>query len=189
MNSLVVRCQKIMVENIAVLVPYGALLSHIILGAIILSFIFRNSWSRGIENFLGQRAVLLAFIVSVMAVGGSLFYSEIVGFEPCVLCWWQRAFIFPLPVILGIAIWKGEKNVFQYVVPLVTLSAIIAIYQSYVYLGGLSLLPCTAVGGACSKVYVKEFGYITIPLMSLTISLYILLLAWVRKIYDKNSNA
>ena len=39
------------------------------------------------------------------------------------------------------------------------------------------------------KVYVKEFGYITIPSMSLTVAVYLLTLAWVKKIYDKNRNA
>lgn len=188
MRKQVVRYQKIMVENIVYILPYKVLASHIIFVVLFVALLFRNSWGKTIVSWLGKHAVILAFFLSLSAVIGSLFYSEVAGFEPCVLCWWQRVFIFPLPVILGVALWKKDKSVFKYIVPLVTLSAVVAIYQSYVYLGGSSLLPCTAVGGACSKVYVMAFGYITIPTMSLTISLYVMLLTWAKKIYDKNSN-
>lgn len=96
------------------------------------------------------------------------------------------------------AIWKSPPrrpaveagNVFVYAVPLTLLASIVAAYQSYVFLGGVSILPCTALEGACSKIYVMAFGYITIPFMGLTVALYILLLAWADKIFkNENSNA
>ena len=179
-----------MVENISFLLPYLVLISHVVFVFLLLAIIFRNSWGRSIQTFFGKYALLLAFLVSISAVIGSLFYSEVVGFEPCALCWWQRVSLYPLVVIFGMAIWKRTANAFLYAVPLTLLGTLVAAYQSYVSLGGVSLLPCTAIGEACSKIYVIAFGYITIPFMGLTVALYILLLAWANKIYrDENSNA
>ncbi len=173
-----------MISSISLSLPYIVLFSHVVFAFLFLFLIFRDSWGKNIADWLGSHAVILAFIVSLVAVAGSLFYSEVVGFEPCVLCWWQRVFLYPLPVLFGVAIWKKSNSAFSYAVPMTLFAALIAAYQSYVFLGGISLLSCTAVDGACSKIYVKEFGYITIPIMSLTVSLYILLIAWTNKIYE-----
>ncbi|MEX2013474.1 MAG: disulfide bond formation protein B, partial [Parcubacteria group bacterium] len=157
-----------MIENITFLLPYAVLASHVILVILFFSLIFRNTWGKGIADWLGRHALAFAFAVSVAAIAGSLFYSEIVGFEPCVLCWWQRVFLYPLTIIFGVAIWKKNTFAFLYAVPLALIAAVIAAYQSYVQLGGTSLLPCTTLEGACSKIYVMAFDYITIPVMSLT---------------------
>jgi len=178
-----------MVEKITSLVPYAVLLSHFLFIFIVFTLIFKNSWGRDMTNWFGKKATVLALIISLGAVLGSLFYSEIVGFEPCILCWWQRIFLFPLPVILIVSLWKNDSAVFKYIVPLAILGTIVALYHSYFELGGVSLLPCTAEGGACSRVYVKEFGYITIPTMSLTSFAFVLIISWFKKQYDKNNNA
>ena len=180
-----------MVENVTFLLPYLVLVSHIVLVILLSSLVFRNSWGEEIVRWLGRHAAVLDFFVALTAIIGSLFYSEIVGFEPCVLCWWQRVFLYPLVIIFGVAaIWKKPASAFLYAVPFASAAALFAAYQSYVYLGGASLLSCTTLDGVCSKIYVMAFGYITIPLMSLTISLYILFLAWANKIYkDENYNA
>src|SRR3990167_6292936 len=139
-----------MIETTAKLLPYKVLFSHILLIILFLALLFRNSWGAVLSRLIGKYALFLALFVSTAAVLGSLFYSNVMGFEPCLLCWWQRIFLYPLAIILS----------------------------------------CTAIEGACSKIYVMAFGYITIPVMSLTVSLYILLLIWADRIYkneDRNS--
>ncbi|MDP3874958.1 MAG: disulfide bond formation protein B [bacterium] len=179
-----------MTDTIASLLPVLALVSHIVFVALFVSFVFRKSWGKKTVLFMGQHSLVLGFLVSLAAVAGSLFYSEIMGFEPCVLCWWQRVLLYPTIFIFAVALWRRERSAYYYVVPPVVLASIIAVYQSYVFLGGSSFLTCTNAEGACSKIYVVAFGYITIPIMSLTISLYILFLAWANKIYkDENNNA
>ena len=175
-----------MIENITLLLPYLTLVSHIVFVILLLSLVFRNFWGREITYWLGRHALILAFLVALTAIIGSLFYSEIVGFEPCVLCWWQRVFLYPTVFIFAVALWRKDRSVFSYVLPLIILGGIIAAYQAQVDFGGSSLLACTDGEGACSKIYVMAFGYITIPTMSLTVSIYILLLAWANKIYGKN---
>jgi disulfide bond formation protein DsbB len=173
-----------MVNWVATAMPTLVLISHGLLIALFISILIgRSSW-------VGKRSIKLAAVVSILTVVGSLFYSNVIGFAPCVLCWWQRIFLFPMPLIFGVALWKKRSDVFSYIVPLAIGALLVASYHSLFEVFGLSLSPCTAVGGSCSKVYVKEFGYITIPVMSLTSALFILLLAWAkRKNTNENSNS
>jgi len=179
-----------MIETTAKLLPYKVLFSHILLIILFLALLFRNSWGAVLSRLIGKYALFLALFVSTAAVLGSLFYSNVMGFEPCLLCWWQRIFLYPLAIIFAVAIWKKNDFAFLYALPLALLAGIVAFYQAYANFGGLSILSCTAIEGACSKIYVMAFGYITIPVMSLTVSLYILLLIWADRIYkneDRNS--
>lgn len=178
-----------MIGTIQSLFPYLVLASHVLLAILFLALIFRNSWGREMAEFVGKHSIVLGLIVSLAAVGGSLFYSELVGYPPCVLCWWQRLFLYPQVILFVVALWWKDKGVYKYSAALALIAGIIALYHSYVYWGGESLLPCTALGGACSKIYVMAFGYITIPSMSLTIVLYLLLLAWANYLYTKNANS
>ena len=180
-----------MLENILEALPYLVLISHVVFGILFLAIISRRSWGSKVQYFLGKNAVLGAFLISLVAVLGSLFYSELMGFEPCVLCWWQRIFLYPLLIIFGMAIWKRLPGAFLYAIPLTILAGLIALYHAYApKILGSSLLPCLAEGGDCFKVYVSAFGYITIPVMSLTVVAYILLLAWAHRLYrNENSNS
>lgn len=164
-------------------IPVLVLLSHLVLVFLIVALLNRNSWGKQVFYWVNKYLINLALVISLGAVLGSLYYSNVVGFPPCVLCWWQRVLLFPIPLLLIVGKIKKDNNVMQYVVPLALLSAVIALYQSYVYLGGSSILPCTANGGDCSKIYVLAFGYITIPVMSLTVSVYLYILSWYKKLY------
>ncbi len=178
-----------MVEFLLKSVPVLVLISHVLLIVIFVSLILAKGLGRNLVFFIGSNYMKLGVLAALLAVLGSLFYSNVAGFTPCVLCWWQRVFIFPILIILLVGFIKKNNSTFTFVVPLALLGALIALYQSYVYLGGASILPCTTEGGECSRIYVLAFGYITIPLMSLTASLYFLVIAWARKIYENNSNA
>ena len=173
-----------MVNLLLTLIPYSVLLAHIAFVAIILAIALGIPIGKKALGFFGKNAVPLAFLVSLLGIIGSLFYSDIVGYEPCVLCWWQRVFLYPLGLIFGLAWWKKLPNPFTYGVPLASIAGLIALYHSYTNLGGGSVLPCTAFGGACARLYVLKFGYITIPAMSLTIAVFILALAWANKKYE-----
>lgn len=167
--------------------PYAVLAAQIALVFFFLAILARRSWGKGVFTLVGSKALLWGFLLALGAVSGSLFYSEMVGYEPCVLCWWQRVFIYPQLVLFAIALWKKDRGVFKYSAALASLAGVVALYHSYVYMGGTSLLPCTALGGACSKIYVYEFGgLVTIPSMSLTIVLSLLLLAWANRLYVRS---
>ncbi len=167
---------------------FTTLVAHIVFVFCILAFVYRKSWGHKFVGFVHQYALWLGFGVSVVAVVGSLLYSNLIGFPPCTLCWWQRIFIYPQAILFLVAIIKKDRGIFDYALPMSVAAFFISLYQSYINLGGTSVLPCTAVGGECAKVYVLEYGYITIPLMSLTLICYLLFIKLCAKKHE-NSNA
>ena len=141
-------------------------------------------------SWVGKHAEALGFLLSLAAVAGSLMYSNVIGFAPCELCWWQRICLYPLLPIFLVSLYKKRGDAFEYALPLALIAGVISLYHSYIQLGGTaSVLPCTAVGGACTKVYVLTLGYVTIPTMSLTVALAIILLSFIKKAYDQNRHA
>ncbi len=122
---------------------------------------------------LSTIAPLLAFAIALIAMIGSL-YAQYLGIEPCVLCWWQRIFMYPLVLIIPIGIWCADRNLFAYVLPFSIMGSFTALYQALLYYGILSetLAPC-AVGVSCIQILPTFFGLnlITASLVSfITIS-------------------
>lgn len=132
--------------------------------------------SSSILSFFPRKAILFSFIVALIATLGSLFFSEIAGFEPCKLCWFQRILMYPQVILLAIAFLKKDKNIADYSIALSTIGAVIAAYHYYLQVGGTQIFPCSTVGYSvsCSQKFILQFGYITIPMMSLTAFLLIL---------------
>ena len=112
--------------------------------------------------------IKIAFFFSTMSVVGSLYFSEILGYFPCNLCWWQRIFMYPLVVILGIGISRKDKSVSYYALSLSALGLLIAFYHNLIYYGLVvqNIISCVP-GVSCTEKYTTLFGFLSIPLMSL----------------------
>lgn len=124
-----------------------------------------------IREFIGQNGIAVVFLVSLTAMLGSLFYSEIARYTPCVLCWYQRILMYPLVLITGIALLKKYTvEVVHYVFWMSLFGFGIAAWHYMGQIGAISSLPCSAVGysQSCAERFVMQFGYITIPLMAAT---------------------
>ncbi len=173
-----------MINTFSTLLPLAVVASNIIAAILLVSLIFRNSFAL----WVGKHSLGLGLLVSLAAVAGSLFYSEIVGFEPCLLCWWQRIAVYPLSVLFLVAFMKKDRGVFKYILPLSVIALIISLYHSYVQWGGSPLIPCDATA-SCSKLYVYEFGYITIPTMVLSVSVMMILLWRANKLYNAHRHS
>ena len=76
-----------------------------------------------------QYAIYVAFLQAWLATLGSLYFSEIRDFRPCLLCWYQRILMYPLIIILGVAIFRKDKNAAYYVLPMSIMGVAIAFYQ------------------------------------------------------------
>ena len=127
--------------------------------------------------FFSKNAVKFSFIVALIAMLGSLFFSEIAGYEPCKLCWFQRIFMYPQVFLLALALWKKEIIVAsRNSIMLSIIGAVIAGYHYLLQIGVAPELPCSATGYsvACSQRFIMSFGYITIPMMAFTAFLLIL---------------
>jgi disulfide bond formation protein DsbB len=118
-----------------------------------------------------------AWLVSLAAVGGSLYFSEIAGFVPCTLCWVQRIFMYPLVVILGIACFREDRIISIYVLPLSMIGGMVSIYHYIEQKAGGLPSPCLQ-GVPCSVEYINWFEFVTIPFLALIGFLLISLFLW-----------
>lgn len=109
-----------------------------------------------------------AFLIAFVATLGSLFLSEVLHFPPCVLCWYQRVCMYPLVIILGVGIWRKDKQAYLYALPIVIIGTLISIYHNLLYYNILpeSVAPCVN-GVSCTTKFINVFGFVDIPLLSL----------------------
>lgn len=131
---------------------------------------------------LKKRSIFIAWIISLIATLGSLYFSEIVGYPPCDLCWYQRIFMYPLTIILGIAVYKKSNEVIPYILPLPLIGFAIALYQ-YI-LQNLPAVDSSFCGPdiSCTTKYIDIFGFITLPFLSMvSFAIIFVLLLVVRK--------
>lgn len=112
-------------------------------------------------------ALPLAWLIAAVSMAGSLYYSEVVGFEPCVLCWYQRIGMYPLAVILGVAALRRDPSIRWYALPLAVAGGGISVYHYVIQqFPDLDAAGCSATL-PCTTVYVERFGFITIAFMAM----------------------
>jgi len=110
----------------------------------------------------------LAWTQAVVATAGSLYFSEVMDLQPCVLCWYQRILMYPLVALLAVGILRRDRGLAAYVLPLTLVGLAIAAYHNLLYYGVLpeNAQPCR-LGVSCTTRQIEWLGFVTIPLMSL----------------------
>ena len=110
----------------------------------------------------------LAWAIALVASLSVLFIGEILGQTPCVLCWFQRAFMFPLAIVLGLGLWWQDQNVGRYGIALALGGAAVALWHMGLYAGLIpeKIQPCSASGPSCTDANQTVLG-VPIPLMAL----------------------
>ena len=165
-----------------------------ILAVAVLFLLFFGPKKNTFLDFIEKHFLVIGFIVSLSAALFSLVYSEIIGFIPCQLCWFQRIFLFPVVFIFAVALWGNSKdkeieikNVVKYATPLLTVGFIISVYQNFVYyFVPDNALSCDSSGVSCFTKNISEFGgYISIPMLSLASFLALFTLVLVAHFYKK----
>lgn len=118
-------------------------------------------------EIIKKNALYLAFAGSLIAMLGSLYFSEIAGFPPCVLCWYQRISMYPLAVIIGAAIYTKERKLLIPAFILLIPGWLISIYHNLLYYNIIpeAAAPCVA-GISCTTKFIEWFGFITIPFLA-----------------------
>ncbi len=107
------------------------------------------------------------WVVASMATLGALFFSEVLELPPCVLCWYQRIFLFPLVLMLPFGLFPFDARVVRYALPLAFAGWLVAVFQVLLVAGVIpeKLKPCTQ-GVPCSEVQIQWLGFLNIPLLS-----------------------
>ena len=113
-------------------------------------------------------AVPLAWLQTMVAMVGSLYASEILKFVPCNLCWYQRIAMYPLALLLPIAMLRGDKKVWMYALPLAVVGWFFGLYQNLLYYRVIpeTIALCTN-STPCTTRYMSLFGFIDFPLLAL----------------------
>jgi disulfide bond formation protein DsbB len=122
-----------------------------------------RGWVEGYELWL-------AFLVAAIATGGSLFFSEIAGFVPCELCWFQRICMYPLSIVTLLAALANDRRMALYLLPLPLVGAGVSVYHLLIENGVVEQAKACLISapGGCATKWIEEFGYVTIPGLALT---------------------
>jgi disulfide bond formation protein DsbB len=112
--------------------------------------------------------VFACWLIASLSTLGALFFSEVMALPPCVLCWYQRIFMFPLVLLLPAALFPFDPRIVRYALPLAGIGGSIALFHVLLVAGFIpeSIKPCTQ-GVPCSDTQIEWFGFLTIPLLSL----------------------
>ena len=145
-----------------------ALLAGTLVVLIARMFYTRSTTARTIVSAFAPCALPLAAAVTTTCALGSLYFSEIVHYKPCKMCWYQRTMMYPLAVILIIAAIKKDKGIWRYATPLAAIGITVSTYHWF-----LERFPNLDAGVCdvevpCEFVWFEHFGFVTLPFMALT---------------------
>lgn len=134
--------------------------------------------NKKLRHLFNKNYFIFALLISLVATLSSLYYSEVLQYTPCKLCWYQRVLMYPQVVLFGLSLWKKDKNIIPYTLILSIIGACIAGFHYSLQITNTGAFSCTTVGfsASCTENFFLTYGYITIPLMSLTAFLLLIFL-------------
>lgn len=130
--------------------------------------------------------LLSAWLLALVASLAVLFVGEVMGQAPCNLCWFQRAFMFPLVPMLAVACYRSDAAVWRYALSVAVFGWLVALYHNLLYFRVIpeAIKPC-GMGPSCSGADMTVLGSLPLPLLSFGVfTLIIILLSVVRQRSD-----
>lgn len=124
-----------------------------------------------IIDTLSKYILPLGFLVTFFGMFLTLFYSEVLHYAPCDLCWYQRVFLYPQVFIFAYAWYKKDISILPYTLILSILGFVIATYHHLLQMGYDVYKPCSTALFAvdCAKPSFIEFGFVTFPFMAVVL--------------------
>lgn len=145
---------------------FVAVLALVAIVLAVVSLVLRLVAPMETQTGLADASRWLAWAVAAVATAGSLIYSEVYHFEPCLLCWFQRIAMYPLAIVLLVGALRRDRAVRLYGLPLSVIGLGISIWhyfiQTFPSLEGGSCDPTNP----CSAKWVEVFGFVSIPFMA-----------------------
>ncbi|MEI7890569.1 MAG: disulfide oxidoreductase [bacterium] len=177
-----------MTETANIILSALTMLAQIAIALIVIQTLFPNKAIAKATNILinEHNAILAAFAIALLSTIGSLFYSEIAKFQPCELCWFQRIFMYPQVILLGIALAKKESKIIDYSLGLASVGILFSLYQNFLIYTASKSSICGISAVSCTTKVVLGLGYVTIPLMALTAFSFIIAIFLLTKFNKKN---
>jgi disulfide bond formation protein DsbB len=134
-------------------------------------------------KILDKYSDYLIFAIATAGMFGSLYFSEVIRYPVCLLCWWQRILMYPLVVIFAVAILRKERTAIYYGLPLVVIGLPMAFYQSLLQWGIVKeeVINCTLTSNvSCGEANFNILSFINIPFLSFVAFLVIFVLMILR---------
>lgn len=146
-------------------------------------------YNLGMIQFIQKNAMYIVIAQVIAAIVGSLYFSDVKGFEPCVLCWYQRIFMYSLLPVVTIALLKRERRIYHYTIPMAILGIIVSIYHNLLYTGIIKNEDFCSRGISCTSKYIEYFGFVTIPFLALVGFAVIITLSIINRNYINKQNS
>ena len=179
------------VEIVNKILSLGTIFLQVAIAIVIINLFFARRRDNKTLIFFKDYTFHFGFAMALGAFFMSLFYSVIVGFPPCDLCWVERIFLYPQLILFSVELYKRDHSIVDFGIIFATIGSLVSIYHVFVENGVAKSLACAVPNPAnpsivsCAIRYVYEFGYITIPIMALTASLFILSILFNYKYMSK----
>ena len=156
----------------------GTIILQILSAAFLALYFLRSRFTdlESIAAMLQRWGLWIGFVLTLGASAMTLYYSEILGIPPCPLCWWQRIFMYPQVVLFAIALWKRDMRIATYSIALSAFGIVFALYHHILQMYPSSGLPCPAQGVSCAQIFFLQYGYITYPMMALSLFAFLIVL-------------
>ena len=172
------------IETVNQLFGLAAIAMQIALVAFLAVYFLRSRYpfAQDISDSVSKFGLWIGLALSAGGWVLASYYSGVLGFEPCPLCWWQRIFLFPQAILFALALWKRDRTIADYSIALSIIGGGIALYHHALQTVGAGILPCPATGVSCAQRIIFEFGYITFPLIAASLfALLIVVMLFVKK--------
>ena len=155
---------------LAVLGVVGQVLDGLLVLVLLLSLLGVRAPLNRVRSFVWDYELWLAFLVSALATGGSLFFSEVAHYVPCELCWFQRICMYPLSIGTLLLALANDHRAARYLLPLPLVGAGVSAYHLLVENGVIKQTQACLLSapGGCATKWINEFGFVTIPTLALT---------------------
>lgn len=178
----------------SVVVQLNYLLALGVIGTQVVTIVFlvmalyewKTRRATSLGTLVSKVSMPIIFLSTFTSSAISLVYSEVFGFIPCSLCWFQRVFIYPIVIISGFSIFMKDR-VFApvYILALAIPGAIVALYQHYLQMGGSELIACPATVVSCAQRFLFEFNYITFPLLAFSLFMFVIVLIFAEHAHKR----
>lgn len=146
---------------------FADLMGMLALLAVLLTAFVLFARIRGTRFLTSDQSLKVAAAIAFVTAAGSLTMSDVFHFAPCLLCWWQRIFMYPLAILLPLAAVRRDLTIRPYLLALTVPGMAFGIWHSIVQRFPNLLGDSCAIGESCAGIWVRALGYLTIPNMAL----------------------
>jgi disulfide bond formation protein DsbB len=170
----------------------GTVLLELVTIALLVVFVwmFVTKRTNVIAAQAARFAMSVTFLFTLGASSVTLLYSEVFGFIPCGLCWFERIFLYPHIIIAGGALVMRDR-VFApiYLIGLSVLGAVVALYHHYLQMGGSEFVNCPVSTVSCTQRILFEFNYVTFPFLAFSLFIFVIVLFLVKIMHERTLSA